>query len=159
MALDAGFIGRTYPPTAVYEVGREKIREFADAIGDPNPVYRDPAVAQDLGHRDVPAPPTFPIAITWPAATVIIEDPDLGLDFSRVLHGEQRFVYKRPVYADDQLTATVVIEDISERLGQGFLSTRTDLETVDGELVVSGFSKLVVVGAGAGAGAGEGEQA
>ena len=63
-------MGRTYPPTAVYEVGREKIREFADAIGDPNPVYRDPAVAQDLGHRDVLAPPTFPIAITWPAATV-----------------------------------------------------------------------------------------
>ena len=149
MALDAGFIGRTYPPTAVYEVGREKIREFADAIGDPNPVYRDAAVAQDLGHRDVLAPPTFPIAITWPAATVIIEDPDLGLDFSRVLHGEQRFVYTRPIYADDQLTATVVIEDVSERMGQGFLSTRTDLVTVDGEHVVSGFSKLVVVGAGA----------
>ncbi|MEY9855243.1 acyl dehydratase [Catenulispora sp. GAS73] len=155
MALDVGFIGRTYPPTAVYEVGREKIREFADAIGDPNPVYRDPAVAQDLGHRDVLAPPTFPIAITWPAATVIIEDPDLGLDFSRVLHGEQRFVHNRPIYADDQLTATVIIEDITERMGQGFLSTRTELNTVDGELVVTGFSKLVVVGAGAG----EGEQA
>ncbi|WP_194908812.1 MaoC family dehydratase N-terminal domain-containing protein [Catenulispora rubra] len=155
MALDVGFIGRTYPPTAVYEVGREKIREFADAIGDPNPVYRDPAVAQDLGHRDVLAPPTFPIAITWPAATVIIEDPDLGLDFSRVLHGEQRFVHNRPIYADDQLTATVTIEDITERMGQGFLSTRTELNTVDGELVVTGFSKLVVVGAGGG----EGEQA
>ena len=63
MALDQSFVGRTYPPTPAYEVGREKIREFADAIGDPNPVYRDPAVAQDLGHRDVLAPPTFPIAI------------------------------------------------------------------------------------------------
>ena len=146
MALDPGFKGRTYPPTAVYEVGREKIREFADAIGDPNPVYRDPAVAQDLGHRDVLAPPTFPIVITWPAALKVIEDPGLGLDFSRVLHADQRFVHARPIYADDQLTATVVIEDVSERMGQGFLSTRTDLVTVDGELVVSGYSKLVVVG-------------
>ena len=154
MALDPGFIGRTYPPTAVYEVGREKIREFADAIGDPNPVYRDPAVAQDFGHRDVLAPPTFPIAITWPAALVIIEDPELGLDFSRVLHGEQRFVYTRPIYADDQLTATVIIEDISERMGQSFMSTRIDLATVDGEHVVSTYSKLVVLGAGTeGAGA------
>jgi acyl dehydratase len=159
MALDAGFTGRTYPPTAVYEVGREKIREFADAIGDPNPAYRDPAVAQDLGHRDVLAPPTFPIVITWPAATLIIEDPELGLDFSRVLHADQRFVYTRPIYADDQLLATVVIEDVSERMGQGFLSTRTDLVTVDGEHVVSGYSKLVVVGAGEGSeGASEGAE-
>ncbi|MFL6111431.1 MAG: MaoC family dehydratase N-terminal domain-containing protein [Catenulispora sp.] len=146
MALDAGFKGRTYPPTAVYEVGREKIREFADAIGDPNPVYRDPAVAQDLGHRDVLAPPTFPIVITWPAALSVIEDPGLGLDFSRVLHAEQRWAHTRPIYADDQLIATVVIEDITERMGQSFLSTRTDLATVEGEHVVSGYSKLVVVG-------------
>jgi len=148
MPVDPSFVGRTYPPTDPYRVSREKIREFADAIGDPNPVYRDPAVAQDLGHRDVLAPPTFPIVITWPAALLIINDPELGMDFSRVLHADQRFVYARPIYADDQLTATVVIEDVSERMGQGFLSTRTDLATVDGEHVVSGFSKLVVVGAG-----------
>ena len=146
MALDAGFTGRTYPPTTVYEVGREKIREFADAIGDPNPAYRDPAAARELGHRDVLAPPTFPIVITWPAAAQIIEDPELGLDFSRVLHADQRFVHSRPIYAADRLTATVVIEEVSERMGQGFLTTRTDLATEDGELVVSAYSKLVVVG-------------
>ncbi len=109
MALDPSFTGRVYPPLAVYEVGREKIREFADAIGDPNPVYRDPAAAQDYGHRDVLAPPTFPIIITWPAATRIIED-------------------------------------VSTRGGHGFLTTRTDVATVEGEHVVSGFSKLVVRG-------------
>ena len=148
MALDPSFTGRTYPPTTVYEVGREKIREFADAIGDPNPVYRDPAAAQGYGHRDVLAPPTFPFVIAWPAVKQIIDDPEIGVDFSRVLHADQRFVYSRPVYADDQLTATVVIEDVSERVGQGFVTARADLATVDGEHVVSTYSRLVVTSGG-----------
>ena len=146
MALDASFAGRTYPPTSVYEVGREKIREFADAIGDPNPVYRDPAVAQDYGHRDVIAPPTFAFVISWPAVLALTADPALGLDITKVLHAEQRFAYARPIHADDQLTATVVIEDVSERMGQSFMSTRIDLATVDGEHVVATYSKLVVLG-------------
>jgi acyl dehydratase len=144
LALDESYAGRTYPPQSVYEVGRQKILEFADAIGDPNPVYRDPAAAQAYGHRDVMAPPTFPIIITWPAALLIIEDPKFGLDFARLLHAEQRFVYTRPIFADDQLTATVTIESVSTRGGMGFLSTRTDLATVDGEHVVTGYSKLVI---------------
>jgi acyl dehydratase len=149
MALDASFTGRTYPPTAVYEVGREKIREFADAIGDPNPLYRDPVAARDHGHPDVLAPPTFPFMIAWPAVKQIIDDPEIGVDFSRVLHADQRFVFARPIYADDRLTATVVIEDVSERVGQGFVTARTDLATVDGEHVVSTYSKLVVTSGGA----------
>ena len=147
MALDASFTGRTYPATTVYEVGREKIREFADAVGDLNPAYRDPAAARELGHRDVLAPPTFPFVIAWPAVKQIIDDPEIGVDFSRVLHADQRFVYARPVYAGDRLTATVVIEDVSERAGQGFVTARADLATVDGEHVVSTYSKLVVTAA------------
>ena len=77
-------------------MGREKIREFADAINDPNPVYRDRAAAQALGHPDVMAPPTFPIVLTLPAGGQVIDDPELGLDYSRVVHGEQRFVYRPP---------------------------------------------------------------
>jgi acyl dehydratase len=148
MALDMSFTGRVYPPTSVYEVSREKIREFADAIGDPNPAYRDAEAAQAYGHRDVLAPPTFPFVIAWPAVTRVIDDPAFGVDFSRVLHADQRFVYSRPVYADDQLTATVVIEDVSERVGQGFITARTDLATVDGEHVVTTYSKLVVTSGG-----------
>ena len=93
MALDPRFIGRTYPPATVYEVGREKIREFANAIGDPNPAYRDPDAARALGHPDVIAPPTFAIVMTLAAADQVTHDPELGLDYSRVVHGEQRFVY------------------------------------------------------------------
>jgi acyl dehydratase len=148
MPVDPSFAGRTYPPTEPYEVGREKIREFADAIGDPNPVYRDPEAAQGYGHRDVLAPPTFPFVIAWPAVKQIIDDPEIGVDFSRVLHADQRFVFSRPVYADDQLIATVVIEDVSERVGQGFVTARTDLATVDGEHVVTTYSKLVITSGG-----------
>ena len=144
MALDASYIGRTYPPRAVYEVGREKIREFADAIGDPNPVYRDASAAKALGHPDVVAPPTFPIAITWPAAAQVIHDPELGLDFSRVVHGDQKFTYARPIHADDRLLVTVVVDDITSRAGNDFLTIRTEVTTADGEPVVTTYAKLVV---------------
>lgn len=99
MALDQSFVGRTYPPTAPYEVGREKIREFAEAVGDAHPAYTDPEAAKALGHSDVIAPPTFVFSITFKAAGQVIEDPQLGLDYSRVVHGDQKFVYVRPVRA------------------------------------------------------------
>ena len=82
-------------PTSPYEVGREKIREFADAVGDMNPVYRDPAAARALGYPDVIAPPTFPIVLTLTAGHQVITDPDFGLDYSKVVHGEQRFVHSQ----------------------------------------------------------------
>lgn len=99
MALDQSFVGRTYPPTDPYEVGREKIREFAEAVGDANPAYTDPEAAKALGHPDVIAPPTFVFSITFKAAGQVVQDPQLGLDYSRVVHGDQKFVYVRPVRA------------------------------------------------------------
>lgn len=99
MALDQSFVGRTYPPSAPYEVGREKIREFADAVGDANPAYTDVDAAKALGHADVIAPPTFVFSITFKAAGVVVQDPQLGLDYTRVVHGDQKFVYRRPVRA------------------------------------------------------------
>ena len=92
MPIDPAYAGRTYPPTEPYAVGVEKIREFATAIGDPNPAYRDPDAAQALGHPDVIAPPTFPFVLTFTASRQVVEDPELGIDYSRVVHGEQRFV-------------------------------------------------------------------
>jgi hypothetical protein len=75
VALDQSFAGRTYPPTAPYYVSREKIREFAEAIGAPDAAYRDLAAAQALGHPDVIAPPTFPVVVTSAAGQMIIDDP------------------------------------------------------------------------------------
>ncbi len=152
MALDQAFVGRVYPPTTPYEVGREKIREFADAIGDDNPAYRDPEAARALGYADVIAPPTFPIVVTMKAGAQVITDPALGLDYSKVVHGEQNFVYARPVRAGDILQVVVSVEAIRSAAGNDLLTTRADVSTTDGEHVVSAFSTIVARGtAGEGA--------
>ena len=146
MPLDPSFIGRSYPPTEPYEVGREKIREFADAIGDPNPAYRDPEAAKALGHPDVIAPPTFPMVVTMRASRSAVGDPDLGLDYSRVVHGEQRFVYSRPVRAGDRLVCTLTIENALSKAGNDMLYTRIDVATTEGEHVVTAYGTLVARG-------------
>ncbi|HST67478.1 MAG TPA: MaoC family dehydratase N-terminal domain-containing protein [Mycobacteriales bacterium] len=150
MALDPSFIGRTYPPTPPYEVGREKIREFADAIGDPNPAYRDPEAAKALGHPDVIAPPTFGIVLSMRASAQVIGDPELGLDYSRVVHGEQRFVFTRPVRAGDRLTVTVTVENVRAAAGNDMVTTRGDVSTVEGEPVFTAYSTLVARGTAGG---------
>ncbi|MFF3764516.1 MaoC family dehydratase N-terminal domain-containing protein [Streptomyces sp. NPDC001922] len=143
MALDQSFVGRSYPPTRPYEVGREKIREFAEAIGDANPVYTDPDVAKELGHPDVIAPPTFVFSVTFKAAFQVIEDPALGLDYSRVVHGDQKFVHTRPVRAGDRLSVTSSIESIKSLAGNDVLSVRGDVHDDSGEHVVTAYTKLV----------------
>jgi len=147
MPLDHSFIGRTYPPTPPYEVGREKIREFADAIGDPNPVYRSQAAAQELGYGDVIAPPTFAIVLTLKAGHQVVMDPELGVDYSRVVHGEQRFVHVRPIRAGDLLQVVVTVADIRAAAGNDLVSTRTEVSTVSGEPVTTAYSTIVVRGA------------
>jgi acyl dehydratase len=144
--VDQSFTGRVYPPTPPYEVGREKIREFADAINDPNPLYRDRAVAESHGYPDVIAPPTFPIVLTLKAGHQVIADPDLGIDYSRVVHGEQRFVHHRPVYAGDVLQVIVTVDDIRAAAGNDLVTTRAEVSTVDGELVVTATSTIVARG-------------
>jgi acyl dehydratase len=143
MALDPSFAGRTYPPTEPYEVGREKIREFADAIGDTHPAYTSREAAAELGHPDVIAPPTFPIVLSMRAMEQVVMDPDLGLDYSRVVHGEQRFSYTRPVRAGDVLTSVVSVETIRSMAGNDMITVRADIATVSGDPVVTARSMLV----------------
>lgn len=151
MALNPEFVGRVYPPGESYVVGREKIREFAAAIGDPNPAFHDVAAARALGYADLVAPPTFPIVLALKAATAAVEDPELGLDYSRVVHGEQRFSYSRPVVAGDELVVTVTIEALRTMAGNDMVTTRGDVATVAGEHVVSATSLLISRGAEEGA--------
>jgi acyl dehydratase len=143
MALDAGLVGRSYPPSAVYEVGREKIAEFATALSDPDPVYRDPEAARAAGHPDVIAPPTFAIVLSMGAGNVVIEDPDVDIDYSRVVHGEQSFTHHRPIRAGDRLVATASIAAVRSVAGNDMLTTRVDLATEDGEPVCTATSLLV----------------
>jgi acyl dehydratase len=146
MPLDSGYAGRSFPPTVPYTVGREKIREFAHAIGADDAVYVDPGAAAELGYPDVIAPPTFPIVVTAETMRQLIDDPGLGLDFSRVVHGDQRFTYVRPVRAGDVLTCVCTVAEITERGGHGFLTTRTEITDASGDLVVTATAKLVVRG-------------
>jgi acyl dehydratase len=146
MPLDPSYAGRSYPPGEPYEVGREKIREFADAISDPNPVYRDRSAAQKLGYPDVIAPPTFPMVITATSSQRLLFDPELGLDYGRMVHGEQRFVHNRPIRAGDRLAATLTVESIRSIAGNEILGTRTELRDADGELVVTAYATLIVRG-------------
>jgi acyl dehydratase len=143
MPLDPSFIGRKYPPTAPYEVGREKIREFAEAIGDPHPVYRDPVAARALGHPDVIAPPTFPIVISMPAADQVVHDPALGLNWARVVHGDQRFVHRRPIRPGDRIVSVVTVESIKSLAGNDMISLTTEMSTLEGELVSTAYALLV----------------
>lgn len=144
MPLDQSFIGRSYPALR-YEVGAEKIREFADAIGDPNPIYRDADAARVAGQPAVIAPPTFTTILNLRAIERIVADPELGLDWSRVVHGEQTFEYHRPVRAGDELDLVATIQNVMERAGNGFLTVRADV-SAQGEPVVSTTATVVVRG-------------
>ena len=146
MPLDQSFIGREYPPTAPYEVGREKIREFADAIQDSADVYRDPEAAKAAGHPDVIAPPTFAMILSMGAHDALVADPSLGLDYSRVVHGQQEFVHHRPIRAGDQLVTVTHVDDVKARAGNDFLTVRAEIATVDGEPVCTATSLLVARG-------------
>jgi acyl dehydratase len=144
--LDPSFVGRTYPPTRAYEVGREKIREFAEAIGDTSPAYFDREAAIALGHSDVVAPPTFVNIVTLEAAYQVVYDPALGLDWNRVVHGDQRFVYERPLHAGDVITVTVTVESIRSLAGNDMITLRGDVDTAQGERVVTSYTLLVARG-------------
>jgi acyl dehydratase len=147
MPLDQSFVGRKYPPTEPYEVGRAKIGEFARAIGDLNPAYLDPEAARALGHPDVIAPPTFPIVITMPAGDQAAKDPELGLDYTRVVHGDQRFVYERPLRAGDRVVCEVSVEAIRSMAGNDMVTIAAAVRTVEGELVCTAYGMLVARGA------------
>jgi acyl dehydratase len=146
MALDRELVGRSYPPSAVYEVGRAKIAEFATAIGDDSPVYRDTEAARAAGHPDVVAPPTFAIVVTMDAAGVVLADPEVGLDFSRVVHGDQKFVHHRPIRAGDRLVSTATIDGARSVAGNDLLTTRVDVADEAGEPVCTAVMTLVARG-------------
>ncbi|MFC4062286.1 MaoC family dehydratase N-terminal domain-containing protein [Planomonospora corallina] len=142
MALNRDFVGRASEPSAPYEVSRVKIREFAAAIGDNSPIYRDREAAQAAGHPDVVAPPTFPIVFSL-AGGSLLADPDLGLNFAMVVHGEQRFQYQRPIYAGDELVSVSTVTDIRSVGRNEFITVRSDVTTVGGEPVCTTYNTIV----------------
>ncbi|MDP9431777.1 MAG: MaoC family dehydratase N-terminal domain-containing protein [Actinomycetota bacterium] len=146
MPINREFVGRSFPPAEPYDVSRPKIAEFADAIGDPSPVYRDPRAAGCLGYSDVIAPPTFAILVTLGAAHRAVTDPELGVDWSRVVHASQDFSHRRPITAGDRLVGTATIEQIRSVGRNETITVRTDVHTTDGEPVCAGVTALLVRG-------------
>ena len=147
MPVNPDFAGRSFPPSEPYEVSRVKIAEFAQAIGDLSPLCRDQAAAQAAGYPDVIAPPTFAIVISMASSGHAMADEDLGLDYSMVVHGEQRFEHTRPLHAGDVVVAQTTITDITPRRTMTMLTTRTDISTTGGEHVCTALSTLVERGA------------
>lgn len=129
-----------------YEVTAEKIREFADAVGERSRQCHDREAARAAGHPDVIAPPTFLTLANMRAIDAIISDPELGLDYSRMVHGHQNFSHRRPVHAGDRIVVTSHVDDIMERAGNDFLSVRAEVATADGEAIGTMKAQLVVRG-------------
>jgi acyl dehydratase len=146
MAVNASFAGRTYPPTTPYAVGREKIREFAEALGAHDVVHTDQSQARARGYRDVIAPPTFAILIAMQCDRQFIADPAAGIDYSRVVHGEQRFVHNRPITAGDEIVGVLTVDSVREAGGHAMVTTRSELSTTEGEPVCTAISTLVIRG-------------
>lgn len=152
MPINRDFIGREYPASETYEVSRELIRRFADAIGDPNPVYRDVEAAKAQGYPDVIAPPTFLTVLGFRLAGAgPMADPALGLNYALVVHGEQRFVHHRPVRPGDVLKIVSSVEDIRDAGRNELMTTKMTITTVDGEPICDAYSSIVSRGTAAGA--------
>jgi acyl dehydratase len=137
---------RDFPPVAPYLVGREKVREFARAVLATAALHHDPEAARAAGFADVVAPPTFPIVVAEATLRQLLAEPEAGIDFSRVVHGEQRFSYSRPIVAGDELTATLRVTSIKTLGGNSMITSETALTDAEGDHVVTSVSTLVVRG-------------
>ena len=143
--VNASFAGRSYPPTPPYEVGREKIREFAEVAGE-HPFHVDPEAARAAGYPDVIAPPTFAVIVAQRCDAQLVRDPEAGIDYSRVVHGEQSFTHHRPIVAGDRLVAVLHVDSVRSAGGHSMVTTRSEIATEDGEPVCTATSTLVVRG-------------
>src|ERR1700712_5117692 len=149
MPLNRAFIGREYSFDTPFEVGRELIRHFALAIGDINPIYHDVAAAKAAGHPDLVAPPTFLTTIGFRRSGSPVGDPDLDLDYSLVVHGEQRFVLHRPVYAGDALIGRTKVADIRDVGRNEAMLLETSVFAADGEHVATTSMTMISRGSAA----------
>jgi len=147
VAINPDYAGRTFEPSAPYDVSRVKIADFATAIGDASPLCRDRAAAQAAGYPDVIAPPTFAIVVTSADTAKLLTDPGLGVNYAMVVHGEQSFTHSRPLRAGDVVVAQSTIESIKQVRNMTTMATVTEIRTVDGEHVCTARSTLVERGA------------
>ena len=146
MAVNTDVIGKSYRP-AVYVVGREKVREYARAVGESDPLYLDVEAARAAGYDDVVAPPMFAVVYAMPAVAQGMFDPEVAIDFSRLVHAGQAFAWGPLVVAGDEISTTVSVKDVSERRGSGFFVFESVSCNQRGETVCTGTWSNIVRGA------------
>lgn len=138
--------GKTYPRTESYLVGREKIREFAKAVFSTDLANLDLDAAKALGYIDLIAPPTFAVVIQERSLVTVLADKDAAIDFSRVVHGDQRFIYERPIVAGDELTSELKVASVKTLAGNSMVTFETQIFDQKDALVCTAISTLVVRG-------------
>jgi acyl dehydratase len=143
MAVNTDAIGKTYPPST-YAVGREKVIEYAHAVGETNPLHLDPGVAREAGYADVVAPPMFAVVFSGRAMTPALFDPEVGIDFAHMVHLGQEFRWGPLVVAGDEITTTTSVKDVSERGGMGLYVFETESVNQRAEIVVTGIWTNIV---------------
>ena len=141
----SGAVGKVFEPVT-YAVGREKVREYAHAVGETDPLHLDVEAARAAGHRDVVAPPMFAVVYSAGAMGPAIFDPDVGMDFARMLHGSQEFVWSEPVCAGDAITTDVEWKDLSEKDDKQFFVFESVSRNQDGAEVARGTWTNIVRG-------------
>jgi acyl dehydratase len=145
MGLDTSKIGKAYPPFD-YEVGREKIREYANAVGETDAIYHDREAARTAGFRDVVAPPMFAVVYSAGAVGPAVLDPELGINLMLMVHGGQEFLWSEPVCAGDTITTEATVKDLYEKDGKGFYVFESVSRNQDGQEVVRGTWTNIVRG-------------
>ena len=138
-------IGKTFAPVT-YAVGREKVREYAYATGETDPRCTDPEAARAAGFADVVAPPMFAAVYSGPAIWPAVVDPEVGIDFARMVHGAQEFAWGPLVVAGDEITTEAEVAEVSERGGMGFYVFESRSDNQDGERVCTGRWTCIVRG-------------
>ena len=146
MSVDTGALGKTYSPVD-YAVGREKIREYAAAVGETNPLHFDLAAARAAGHPDLVAPPMFAVVYASRSVAPVLFDPEVGLNFAMMVHGGQEFVWGPLVVAGDEISTTTTVKDISARGEMTFYVFESVSVNQRGETVCTGTWTNIVRGA------------
>ncbi len=142
--MNSELIGREFPPTPPYLVGREKVREFARAVFADAPLHTDVDAARALGYADVVAPPTFAMVIQDLTLQQLLSEPDSGIELSRTIHAEQRFSYSKPIVAGDELTGRLKVTGIRMMAGNAMITSEAEITDADGAHVVTATSVLLV---------------
>ncbi|HWD76521.1 MAG TPA: MaoC family dehydratase N-terminal domain-containing protein [Solirubrobacteraceae bacterium] len=145
MSVQTDAIGKTFAPV-LYAVGREKVREYAASVGEHSPLHTDHLAARAAGFADVVAPPMFAVVYTSPAITPALFDPEVGIDFARLVHGAQEFRWGPLVVAGDEITTTTTVKDIADRGGMGFYVFETESRNQRGDVVSTGVWTNIVRG-------------